>query len=87
MDTDDRSKASDAAPSSSQTQLALRIEAQRAQLLQAHGVLVCLHDALLYAEDDHAVSYAEAAHVAADLVSDSMEELDRLHVKPLILTQ
>ena len=43
------------------TPLQQRIEAQRAQLLQAHGVLRCLHEVLVHAEGDDAVFYAEAA--------------------------
>jgi hypothetical protein len=53
-----------------------RIETQRMQLLQAHGVLVCLYEVLLHADGDDAVVYAEAAHVAANLGSNSVEELD-----------
>jgi hypothetical protein len=57
-----------------------RIEAQRAQLLQAHGVLRCLYEVLLHAECDDAVFYAEAAHVAANLVNNSVEELDSVRL-------
>jgi hypothetical protein len=38
------------AETSPRTPLQLRIEAQRAQLLQAHGVLRCLYEVLLHAE-------------------------------------
>lgn len=62
------------------TPLQQRIEAQRAQLLQAHGVLQCLYKVLLHAEDADAVFYAETAHVAADLVSNTAEELDSVHM-------
>jgi hypothetical protein len=58
-----------------------RIEAQRAQLLQAHGVLRCLYEVLLHAKCDDAVFYAEAAHVAADLINNSAEELDSVHLR------
>ena len=58
-----------------------RIEAQRAQLLQAHGVLRCLYEVLLHAECDDAISYAEAAHVAANLVNNTAEELDSVHFR------
>ena len=50
------------------------------QLLQAHGVLRCLYEVLLHAEGDDAVVYAEAAHVAANLVNNTVEELDSVHV-------
>jgi hypothetical protein len=62
------------------TPLQQRIEAQRVQLLQAHGVLRCLYEVLLHAECDDAVFYAEAACVAANLVNNSVEELDSVHV-------
>ena len=67
------------AETSPRTPLQQRIEAQRAQLLRAHGVLRCLHDALLYAADDDALIYAEAAHVAANLINNTAEELDSVH--------
>jgi hypothetical protein len=66
------------------TPLQQRIEAQRAQLLQAHGVLTCLYKVLLYAEVDDAIAYAETAHVAANLINDSVEELDSVHIGRLI---
>jgi hypothetical protein len=60
------------------------IEAQRAQLLQAHGVLMCLYEVLLHAEGEDAVTYAEAAHVAANLINKTAEELDIVRIGPLI---
>ena len=54
---------------------------QRAQLLQAHGVLRCRCEVLLRAEGDDAVVYAEAAYVAASLVNKSVEELDSVHFR------
>jgi hypothetical protein len=60
------------------------IEAQRAQLLQAHGVLTCLYEVLLYAEGDDAVAYAQAAHAAASLINKSVENLDSVRIKPMI---
>jgi streptomycin 6-kinase len=72
------------AETSLRTQLQQSIEAQRAQLLQAHSVLACLYEVLLHADGDDAVVYAEAAHVAANLVSNTVEELDSAHVAPLI---
>jgi hypothetical protein len=68
------------AESAPRTQLQQRIEAQRARLLQAHSVLACLYEVLLHADGDNAVVYAEAAHVAANLVSSTVEELDSVHV-------
>ena len=68
------------AETSSRTPQQQRIEAQRAQLLQAHGVLRCLYEVLLHAECHDAVFYAEAAHVAANLVNNSVEELDSVRL-------
>ncbi|MGH8239837.1 MAG: hypothetical protein ACREXP_22885 [Steroidobacteraceae bacterium] len=69
------------AETSPRTPLQQRIEAQRAQLLQAHGVLRCLYEVLLHAECDDAVFYAEAAYVAANLISNTAEELDSVHLR------
>jgi hypothetical protein len=62
------------------TQLQQRIETQRMQLLQAHSVLACLYEVLLHAEGEDAVVYAEAAHVAGNLVSNAVEQLDSVYV-------
>jgi hypothetical protein len=56
------------------------IEALRAQPLQTQGVLRCLYEVLLHAECNDAVFYAEAAHVAANLINTA-EELDSVHVR------
>jgi len=69
------------AETSARTPQQQRIEAQRTQLLQAHGVLRCLHEVLLHAECDDAVFYAEAALVAANLINNSAEELDSVHLR------
>jgi len=63
------------------TPLQQRIEAQRVQLLHAHGVLRCLYEVLLHAECDDAVFYAEAAYVAANLINNTAEELDSVHLR------
>jgi hypothetical protein len=60
------------------------IKEQRAQLLQAHGVLTCLYEVLLHADGEQAVSYAQAAAVAANLINKSAEELDSVRIWPLI---
>jgi streptomycin 6-kinase len=62
------------------TPLQQRIETQRTQLLQAYSVLVCLYEVLLHAEGDDAVVYAEAAHVAANLINNTVEQLDSVHI-------
>jgi hypothetical protein len=66
------------------TRIERAIEAQRAQLLQAHGVLTCLCEVLLYAEGDDAVEYAQAAHAAAMLVNKSVEDLDSVRTRPML---
>ena len=65
----------------SPTPLQQRIEAQRAQLLQACGVLRCLYEVLLHAEGEDAILYAEAAQVAANLINNTAEELDSVHLR------
>jgi hypothetical protein len=60
------------------------IQEQRKQLLQAHGVLTCLYEALLHAEGEQAVSYAQATYVARGLIDSSAEQLDSLHISPLL---
>ena len=59
------------------------IQAQRTQLLHAHGVLYCLYEVLLHADGEQAVSYAQAAYVAASLINKSAEELDSVRIWPL----
>ena len=49
-----------------------------------HSARRCLHDALLHAEDDDAVIYAQAACVAANLINDTAEELDSVHIGSLV---
>lgn len=73
------------AETSPRTQLQQRIEAQRAQLLQAHSVLACLYEVLLHADGDDAVVYAGAAHVAANLINKTVEQLDSVHIGRLIV--
>ena len=51
-DTDDTSKVRPSRNPSARSQLEKTIEAEREQLMQAHGVLTCLYDALLHAEDE-----------------------------------
>lgn len=60
------------------------IDSERARLLQVRSVLHCLYEVLLYAEGDEAVTYAEAAHLAANLIDESVERLDPVRLKPLV---
>ena len=60
------------------------IERERRRLLQVHSVLHCLYEVLLYAEGEDAVTYAEAAHLAAMMVDESAMQLDSVSIKPFI---
>jgi hypothetical protein len=60
------------------------IKEQRALLLQAHGVLTCLYEVLLHGEGAQAVSYAQAAYVARDLIDRSAEQVDSVRISPLL---
>jgi hypothetical protein len=66
------------------TQLEQAIEAERLKLMQVHGVMHCLYEVLLYAEGDDAVTYAEAAHLAASLVDEAVGQLDSVRLAPMI---
>ena len=85
--TDDTSKkqnSSAEAPQRTLTQVERFIEVQRRKLLQAHSVLHCLYEVLLYAESEDAVTYAEAAHLASMLVDEVIEQLDSARLHPMI---
>ena len=80
-ETNDTSKASSGKPEQVLGQL---IEAQRMKMLQAHAVMTCVREVLLYAEGDDAVIYAEAANAAAMLANDAAEGLDSIRLKPML---
>ena len=42
---------------------------------------MCLYEVLLHVECDDAIFYAEAAHVAANLINNSAEELDSARLR------
>ena len=79
--TDDTSTKASGKPEQMLGQL---IEAQRAKMLQAHAVMICVREVLLYAEGDDAVIYAEAANAAAVLANDAAEGLDSVRLKPML---
>src|SRR5262245_49484208 len=81
-DADEKPKSD--APARLHTSLQEVLEAERRKLLQVHSLLCCLYEVLLYAESDDAVSYAEAAHLAANLVDEAAERLDPIRLKLLI---
>ena len=66
------------------SQLERFIDVQRRKLLQAHSVMHCLYEVLLYADGEDAVRYAEAAHLASILVDDVIEQLDPARLQPMI---
>ena len=85
--TDDTSKkpgGSGEPPQRTPTQLERFLDVQRRKLLQAHSVLHCLYEVLLYSEGEDAVTYAEAAHLASMLVDDVIEQLDSARLQPMI---
>ena len=73
-------------PGKAEQVLGRLIEAQRVKMLQAHAVMTCVREVLLYAEGDDAVIYAEAANAAAVLASDAAEGLDSVRWKPVLDT-
>jgi hypothetical protein len=79
--TDDTSTKASGKP---EQQLGQLIEAQRSKMLQAHAVMTCVREVLLYAEGDDAVIYAEAANAAAVLANDAAEGLDSVRLKPML---
>jgi hypothetical protein len=85
--TDDTSKKQNGSVETPQripTQLERFLDVQRRKLLQAHSVMHCLYEVLLYAEGEDAVTYAEAAHLASILVDDVIEQLDSARLQPMI---
>lgn len=64
-----------------QSALEQHIHAQRAKLISAHSVQQCLYAALLYAEGEDAVMYAEAAHAVATLMEEVLEKLDTVSIR------
>ncbi len=68
----------------SEQELGQLIEAQRERMLQAHAIMTCVREVLLYAEGDNAVIYAEAANAAAVLANDAAEGLDCVRLKPVL---
>lgn len=60
------------------------MEVQRTRLMQVQGLLHCLHEVLLYAEDEHATTYADIAQLAGGLVGDCVSALDTVQLRRLI---
>lgn len=81
---DDTSRIQSSGSESECSALRQYIERQRSKLSQAEAVIVCLHEVLLYADGEEAVTYAEAAHAAAALMADALEGLDWVRLEPLL---
>jgi hypothetical protein len=60
------------------------INAQRAKLVSAHAVQHCLYEALLYADGEDAVMYAEAALVVGTLLEEVLDKLDVVRLRTAI---
>lgn len=62
------------------------IENVRTLMLQIRGLLHCLSEVLLYADDDDSVMHAEVARSAAGWANLAAAELDLVKLKPFIET-
>jgi hypothetical protein len=60
------------------------VEAERGKLLQGSAVLRCLHEVLLYADGEDAITYAEAARLVSTLIDESVARLDSVNLAPQI---
>lgn len=56
----------------------------RKLMLEIRGVLHCLSEVLLYADDDDSVMHAEVAQAVRDWAAEAAAELDLAKLKPLI---
>lgn len=54
------------------------VENERVELMQVHAMLKCLYQVLLYADDDDSLMHADVANVAARLIVDSVERLEKM---------
>lgn len=52
------------------------VQAERTELMQIHGMLRCLTDVLLYADDDDSVQHSDVACVCARLLNECITRLD-----------
>ena len=52
------------------------VQAERTELMQIHGMLRCLTDVLLYADDDDSVMHSDVACVCARLLNECVTRLD-----------
>lgn len=54
------------------------IEAERANLMQVHGMARVLYDVLLYSDDDDGTMHADVADVIAKLIAESVDALEKI---------
>ncbi|HEY0940451.1 MAG TPA: hypothetical protein VGE08_10175 [Steroidobacter sp.] len=54
------------------------IEAERANLMQVHGMARCLYDVLLYSDDDDGTMHANVAELMARLIAESVDALEKI---------
>ena len=52
------------------------VKEQRTELMQIHGMLRCLKEVLLYADDDDSVMHSDVAFVCARLLNECITRLD-----------
>lgn len=52
------------------------VQAERTELMQIHGMLRCLTDVLLYADDDDSVMHSDVACVCARLLNECITRLE-----------
>jgi hypothetical protein len=58
--------------------LAALIEEERGHLMEVRAMLKCLYEVLLYADGNDSIEYADVANVAARLIEDCVERLEKL---------
>ena len=54
------------------------IQSERDELMQIHAMTRCLHDVLLYSDDDDATMHADVAKVIARLLNECVERLEKM---------
>lgn len=69
------------APDATLQSLEQIIEAERAQLLQAHSVIKCVYEVLLYSDSENALHHADAANLAAQLIDGVADRLEPLNLR------
>ena len=68
-------KATDPSPNPANS-LETLLEEERVNLMQVFGILRCLYEVLLYADDDDSTLHADVAHTCANLIDDCVGRLE-----------